>query len=133
MRRTLDTNICSYILRRHPVTMLERFAALTRADVWLSAIVAAELRVGAEKLGSARFSAAVEQWLSGFELRPWPSEAAHHYARIRAILERLGTPIGGMDLLIAAHALSEESVLVTGNVGEFQRVPGLAMEAWPMD
>lgn len=113
--------------------MLERFAALSRADVWLSAIVAAELRFGAEKLGSMRFAATIEQWLSGFELRPWPPEAAHHYARIRATLERLGTPIGGMDLLIAAHALSEESVLVTGNVDEFQRVPGLAMEAWPMD
>lgn len=132
MRRTLDTNICSYILRRHPASMIERFAELDRGQLWLSAIVAAELRFGAAKLASTRFSAAVEAWLAGFEVRPWPLEATPHYANIRAALERTGKTIGGMDLLIAAHAMAEDSVVVTNNAREFLRVPGLAVEEWTL-
>ena len=133
MQRTLDTNICSYVLRRHPQAMLDRFAALSPSQTWLSAIVAAELRFGAAKLGSTAFAAAVEQWLSGFELRPWPLDATHQYARIRAALQKAGQPIGGIDLMIAAHALSEDSVLITNNAREFQRVPSLAIEIWSLD
>lgn len=132
MRRTLDTNICSYILRRHPVGMIERFAALDRQQLWLSAIVAAELRFGAAKLASPKFSAAVEAWLAGFDVRPWPVEAAHHYAQLRAALERAGKPVGGMDMLIAAHAMAEDSVVITNNAREFHRVPGLAVEEWAL-
>jgi tRNA(fMet)-specific endonuclease VapC len=132
MRLTLDTNICSYILRRHPVAMVERFVGLERGQLWLSAIVAAELRFGATKLASARFSASVEAWLAGFDVRPWPVEATHRYADIRAALERSGKIIGGMDLLIAAHAIAEDSVLVTNNAREFLRVPGLAVQEWAL-
>ena len=131
MRRTLDTNICSYILRRHPASLIERFAGVDRGQLWLSAIVAAELRFGAAKLASTRFSAAVESWLAGFDALPWPLEATAHYARTRAALEA-GTSIGGMDLLIAAHAMAEDSVLVTNNAREFLRVPGLAVEEWSL-
>ncbi|MBU3694044.1 MAG: type II toxin-antitoxin system VapC family toxin [Rhodocyclaceae bacterium] len=130
MQRTLDTNICSYILRRHPPDMLARFASLKPGEVWLSAIVAAELRFGATKLAAPRLVAAVEQWLAGFELRPWPLEASHRYAETRAALECAGQVIGNMDLMIAAHALAEDSVVVTSNAAEFQRVPGLAVEFW---
>lgn len=133
MRRTLDTNICSYVLRRHPASMLERFASLDRGQVWLSAIVAAELRFGAAKLASIRFSAAVEAWLAGFDVRPWPAEATRHYANVRTALERAGQPIGNMDLLIAAHAMAEDSVVVTNNALEFLRVPGLAVEEWSLE
>ena len=63
-------------------------------------------------------------------MRPWPLEATQHYAQIRSTLERAGTPIGGMDLMIAAHALAEDSVVVTNNAREFHRVPGLAVEEW---
>jgi len=133
MRRALDTNICSYVLRRRPVSMVERFAGLDRGQLWLSAIVAAELRFGATKLGSVRFSGAVEAWLVGFDVRPWPAEATQHYANIRAALERTGQPIGGMDLLIAAHAMAQDSVLVTNNAREFLRVPGLAVEEWDLN
>ena len=133
MRQTLDTNICSYILRRHPASMIERFANLDRSQVWLSAMVAAELRFGAAKLASSRFSAAVEGWLAGFEVRSWPVDASLHYANIRAALERTGQVIGGMDLLIAAHALAEDSVLVTNNAREFLRVPGLSVQEWALD
>lgn len=132
MRRTLDTNICSYILRSHPAGMIARFATLDREQLWLSAIVAAELRFGAAKLGAPRFQAAVEAWLVGFDVRPWPLEATHHYAQIRTALERAGKPIGGMDLMIAAHALAEDSVIITNNAREFHRVPGLAVEEWAM-
>jgi tRNA(fMet)-specific endonuclease VapC len=113
--------------------MLERFASLRRDEVWLSAIVAAELRFGAAKLAAPRFQAAVESWLAGFELRPWPLEATHHYAQIRAALERSGRPVGGIDLLIAAHALAEDSVVITRNAREFERVPGLAIEVWAVE
>jgi tRNA(fMet)-specific endonuclease VapC len=130
MLRTLDTNICSYILRRHPVDMIERFALLDRRTLWLSVVVAAELRFGAAKLSSPRFQSAIEAWLAGFDVRPWPLAATHHYASIRAALERSGRPIGGMDLMIAAHAMAEDSVVVTNNAREFHRVPGLAVEEW---
>lgn len=133
MRRTLDTNICSYILRRHPQAMIERFATLDRSQLWLSAIVAAELRFGAAKLGMPRFQAAVEAWLTGFDVQALPLEATHHYAQIRSALERAGKPIGGMDLMIAAHALAQDSVVITNNAREFHRVPGLAVEEWALD
>jgi tRNA(fMet)-specific endonuclease VapC len=113
--------------------MIERFATLDREQLWLSAIVAAELRFGASKLGVPRFQSAVEAWLTGFDVRPWPLNATHHYAQIRASLERSGKPIGGMDLMIAAHVLAEDSVLITNNASEFHRVPGLAVEQWAMD
>jgi tRNA(fMet)-specific endonuclease VapC len=132
MRRTLDTNICSYVLRRHPAAILERFAGLARDQLWLSAIVAAELRFGAAKLASPRFSSAVESWIAGFDVQPWPLAATHHYAQTRAALERTGQPIGGMDLMIAAHAMAEDSVVVTNNAREFLRVPGLAVEEWAL-
>ncbi|RZS52206.1 hypothetical protein EV685_3397 [Sphaerotilus mobilis] len=71
-------------------------------------------------------------WLSGFELHPWPLEATHHCASVRTALEQAGRPIGGMDLMIAAHALAEDSVLITNNAREFHRVPGLAVEEWAL-
>ena len=132
MRRTLDTNICSYILRRHPASMIERFATLERSQLWLSAVVAAELRFGAVKLASPRFSAAVESWLAGFDVRPWPLDATHHYAQMRAAMERAGQPVGAMDMLIAAHTMAEDSVIITNNAREFHRVPGLAVEEWTL-
>lgn len=68
------------------------------------------------KLGAAKFAAAIEAWLAGFDLRAWPLEATHEYARVRAALERQGQPIGNMDLMIAAHALAEDSVIITNNL-----------------
>jgi tRNA(fMet)-specific endonuclease VapC len=113
--------------------MVQRFHQLQADQLWLSAIVAAELRFGALKLGSTRFQGAVEAWLSGFELRPWPLEATHHYARLRSELERKGTPVGNLDLMIAAHALAEDSVVITNNAREFHRIPGVAVEEWRLD
>jgi len=133
MNRTLDTNICSYILRRQPQEMIERFTLLDRNQLWISAIVAAELRFGAIKRTSTKLQTAVEAWLAGFDVRPWPLDATHHYAQIRASLETRGKLIGNMDLMIAAHAMAEDSVVVTNNAQEFHRVPGLAVEEWAID
>jgi tRNA(fMet)-specific endonuclease VapC len=132
LRRTLDTNICSYVLRRHPPPMVLRFQELNRDQLWLSAIVAAELRFGAAKLGSDRFSGVVEAWLAGFEQLTWPLEATHHYARMRCELERIGRPVGNLDLMIAAHALAEDSVVITNNARDFLRIPGVAVEEWTL-
>ena len=132
MNRTLDTNICSYILRKRPPIMIERFSRLNRDGLWLSVVVAAELRYGAVKLGQPRFQSAVEAWLAGFELRDWSSDASHHYAILRASLENSGKPIGSMDMMIAAHALAHDSALITNNAREFHRVPGLAVEEWDL-
>lgn len=130
MLRTLDTNICSYILRKRPESLVQRFSALDVGDVWISVIVAAELRFGAAKLGSDGFTAVIEGWLAGFEVRPWPVEASSYYAQVRQSLDSQGQPIGNMDLMIAAHALAEDSVVITNNAREFHRVPGLAVEEW---
>lgn len=104
------------------------FATLDRDQLWLSAIVEAELRFDAVKLGSQRFATAVEAWLAGFDVRHWPLEASHHYAQIRATLESTGKPIGSMDMMIAAHALAEDSVVITNNARECHRVLGMAVE-----
>jgi tRNA(fMet)-specific endonuclease VapC len=128
--RTLDTNICSYLLRRHPESVVARFSGIRADEIFLSSIVVAELRYGAEKLGSARFGSVLEEWLSAFTIQPWPEPASRIYAHLRADLERKGSPIGNMDLLIAAHALAEYAVLVSNNTREFERVPGLKLENW---
>ena len=133
MKRTLDTNICSYILRRQPQEMIQRFATLDRNQLWISAIVAAELRFGALRRASTKLQTAVEAYLAGFDVRPWPLEATHQYAQIRASLETRGNLIGNMDLMIAAHAMAEDSVVVTNNAREFHRVPSLAVEQWTID
>ncbi len=95
-------------------------------------MVAAELRFGARKLNSPKFYSAVETWLAGFHILPWPVEASHSYAQVRNELESIGQPIGSMDLMIASHALAEDSVLITNNAREFLKVPGLAVEEWQL-
>jgi len=126
----LDTNVCSYLLRAQPRQAIERIGSLPIDELSLSALVAAELRFGAAKRQSPSLTDSIERFLRGIAVRPWPVEASKHYAEIRAELERTGQPIGGMDLLIAAHALAEGATLVTNNVREFERVPNLLIEAW---
>ena len=128
--RTLDTNTCSYILRRRTPHVIAHFTNLESQDLFLSAVVVAELRYGVAKLESDKFTGYLENWLNLFDLRPWPIGAPSLYANLRRELERQGTPIGGMDLMIAAHALAENAVLVTNNLREFSRVPNLRLENW---
>ncbi|MCZ2104203.1 MAG: type II toxin-antitoxin system VapC family toxin [Comamonadaceae bacterium] len=130
LRYLLDTNIVIYVLKRRPVEVLSTFNA--QADrMAISSITLAELVHGAEK--SSRVSEnlrVVEDFCSRIEVLPYAGKAAQHYGAIRAALERLGQPIGVNDLHIAGHARSEGLVLVTNNVSEFARVPGLEVENW---
>lgn len=126
----LDTNICSYLLRQRPAHVLARFYAAPLDELRLSAIVAAELRYGAIRLNSQKFSEQLEKWLSLQQILPWPNRATFIYGRIRVDLEKQGMTIGNMDLLIAAHAIAEDAILVTNNIREFQRVAGLKLENW---
>lgn len=127
---TLDTNICSYILRRHPESVLAPLSRVKPEQVYISAIVAAELRYGVHKRRSQRLAELLEQWMSGIAVRAWTDDASRQYATLRCVLEEQGTPIGHVDLQIAAHALAERAVLVTNNQQEFARVPGLSTENW---
>ncbi|MFA9202474.1 MAG: type II toxin-antitoxin system VapC family toxin [Flavobacteriales bacterium] len=129
MIKMLDTNICSYILRRHP-TVLAHLQSQDFSQIVLSSVVAAELRYGAQKSSRPNLHAQVEEWLSVLPILAWDDAATHCYAVIRVALEQQGRPIGGMDLMIAAHALAENAVLVTHNTREFARVEGLLLEDW---
>lgn len=128
--KMLDTNVCSYLLREQPRVALERMGSMPMDTLAVSALVAAELRFGAAKRRSPSLSAGIERFLGGIHVRPWPVAASTHYAHIRAALERIGQPIGNMDLLIASHALAENATLLTNNVAEFMRVPDLQIEPW---
>lgn len=127
----LDTDICIYAINRRNPGTLARLRGLQAGDVGISAVTYAELRFGVEN--SARPDSnlvALERFLLPLEVLAFDAEAARHYGRIRAILKRAGTLIGGNDLLIAAHALSVGATLVTNNAREFNRVKGLHVEQW---
>lgn len=126
----LDTNIVIYILKRRPIEVLDRFNEC--ADrMAISVITLSELYHGAQK--SARLSQnlkAIEEFVSLLEVLPYTAKASQHYGSIKAMLEKIGQPIGVNDLHIAAHARSEGLTVVTNNVSEFARVPGLLVENW---
>ena len=131
MRYLLDTNICIQIIRRKPSELLARLTALPMGDVGLSTITAAELHVGVQKSRDpARNAEALTLFLLPLEIASFDYAAAEAYGRIRAALESAGTPIGPLDTLIAGHAASLDVILVTDNVAEFSRVPGLRIENW---
>jgi len=93
-------------------------------------MTAAELRFGAEKAGRPKLTELVEAYLDRLAILDWTNEVSAYYARIRAQLERSGRPIGNMDLLIASHAVSQGSTLVTNNLKHFSSVSGLNVEVW---
>ena len=131
MKVMLDTNICIYIIKQKPRSVLERFAAFPVGDLGISVITLAELEYGASKSSEPdRNREALEQFVSPLEIAVLDRLATSVYGRIRALLEKRGRPIGSMDLLIAAHALSLNVRLVTNNMREFKRVPGLRVENW---
>ncbi len=127
----LDTNICIYIINERSKAALQALRARGGSDVALSAIALAELEHGVAKSAAAeRNRVALRHFLAPFEIVPFDDTAAQHYGDIRAGLEQRGTPIGAIDLFIAAHARSAGATLVTNNVREFKRVPDLAVENW---
>ncbi|HDD53650.1 MAG TPA: type II toxin-antitoxin system VapC family toxin [Thermosulfidibacter takaii] len=131
MRYLLDTNICIYIIKKRPTEVLERLVSLDPEEVGVSSITVAELEYGVAKSSRPRQNReALLNFLAPLQILAFDDQAAQHYGKIRAYLERKGQTIGAMDLLIAAHARSLSLTLVTNNEKEFSRVPGLTVENW---
>jgi tRNA(fMet)-specific endonuclease VapC len=129
-RFLLDTNILSDLVRRPRGQVAKYIEREGERSVCTSIVIAAELRFGAHKLGSARLARQLEAILGAIEILPLEEPADLHYASIRWTLEQRGEFIGPNDLLIAAHALALEYTLVTANEREFSRVPGLQVANW---
>lgn len=131
MQYLLDTNICIYIARRRPPQVLSRLQRLRPGDVAMSVITYLELAYGAAKSQHPEANLTrIDQLRLLIPVLPLEPSVGLHYGRLRAGLEKSGRPIGAYDLLIAAHALSLGLILVTNNVREFSRVPGLRIENW---
>lgn len=129
-RFLLDTDMLSQLIRAPQGAVARRLVAAGEGNVFTSAVVACELRYGARKKGSQGLTERVEQLLASLEVAALEPGVDRVYAEIRCALESEGRPIGANDLLIAAHALEQEAVLVSGNVGEFRRVKGLEVQDW---
>lgn len=131
MKVMLDTNICIYVIKQHPQSVLQRFRFFPVGDIGISAITLAELEYGAARSGRPKTNReALEEFISALDVAAFDRQATEAYGKVRAVLEKKGRPIGAMDLLIAAHALSLGVRLVTNNEREFRRVPGLRVENW---
>jgi tRNA(fMet)-specific endonuclease VapC len=130
MRYLLDTNTLSDLIRHPQGRVAEQIRRIGESEVCTSIIVAAELRFGAAKRGSARLTQQLETVLSVLDVVPFEQPADEAYGAIRAQLELAGMPIGGNDLLIAAHATALGCTVVTDNEREFGRVDGLVCENW---
>lgn len=126
----LDTNIVSSIIRQPDGSAAQRLRRQASGTTCMSIVTLAELRFGAARVASVRISNKIDQLLELVPALPLETPAEDRYAEIRTELQRLGTPIGGNDLLIAAHALALDLPLVTANLGEFSRVPDLRLENW---
>jgi tRNA(fMet)-specific endonuclease VapC len=130
-RFMLDTDTCSYIMKRSSRAVLTRLQAVPVADVCISVITKSELLYGVEVSPRRMQDAtALRAFLAYLEVLGFPDDAAAHYAQIRAELKRRGQMIGANDLFIAAHARSLGLRLVTNNTAEFRRVKGLKLENW---
>ena len=130
MRYLLDTNICIYVINERPPAVLARFLEHESDGIGISVITASELFWGVRKSGSRRNADALERFLAPLTVADYDLAAARAYGEVRAGLERKGTPIGPLDLQIAAHALALQVTLVSNDLREFKRVPGLKLDNW---
>ena len=131
MKYLLDTNICIYIMNRRPLNVIRKFKEYDIGDIGVSSITVSELYYGAQKSNRPEKNLQrLFDFLLPFEILSYDEIAASAYGSLRAALERRGELIGPLDMLIAAHALSQNLILVSNNVREFQRVPGLRIENW---
>jgi tRNA(fMet)-specific endonuclease VapC len=131
MNYLLDTNICIYLIKRQPPQVLARFQQRVPGDIGISTVSLAELEYGAAKSRfPERNRQALEQFILPLLICNFNADAAAAYGLLRTQLERAGMPIGPLDLMIAAHALSLNVTLVTHNIREFERVAGLRVETW---
>ena len=131
MKYLLDTNICIALIRQKPAALIQRLTSHQPGDAGISSITLAELSHGVEKSARPEQNmSALEQFLLPLDLADFDLNAALAYGKIRADLERTGQLIGSMDMLIAAHAVSLDAIMVTNNMQGFQRVKGLFVEDW---
>ena len=130
MKYLLDTDICIYLINERPRKVLARFRRHAVGDIGVSTVTVSELAWGVAKTGSARNRAALDAFLLPIEIAAYDLAAALRYGEVRAALAKRGRPIGPLDTMIAAHALSLGATLVTNNLREFGRVPDMAVENW---
>ena len=131
MRYMLDTNICIYVIKHKPETVFQKLQNINPEDVCISSVTYAELVHGVEKSAAVEKNRlALSMLLANMEILDFDVDAADCYGKIRAGLERKGTPIGPLDMMIAAHAQSLGYTVVTNNVKEFSRVSALQIENW---
>ena len=131
MNYLIDTNICIYIMNRRPQAVIERFRHFRPGDIGISSVTVSELRYGVAKSTRPEANAArLNAFLTPFAVLAYDDAAADVYGGLRCFLEKLGTPIGPLDMMIAAHALSLGATLVTNNEKEFRRVQRLNVENW---
>jgi tRNA(fMet)-specific endonuclease VapC len=127
----LDTNTCIYIIKQKPVQVLERLRNTKVSQIGISSITMSELAYGVHKSTKPEQNQmALAQFAAPLEILAYDAKAVQVYGALRAHLEKQGTPIGALDMLIAAHALSESCFLITNNEKEFARVPALKVENW---
>ena len=127
----LDINICIYIIKKKPTHVIERFSQTRISQIGISSITLSELEYGVAKSSKPdQNQFALAQFLAPLEISSYGDEAAQQYGRLRALLEKQGTPIGSLDMLISAHVLSINCILVTNNEKEFNRVPNLKIDNW---
>ncbi len=131
MKYMLDTNFCVYLIKKKPENVLVNLRLNMDDGVAISAITLAELMHGVESSSyPEKNTLALNQFLSIVDILPFDDEAAAEYGKICTMLRRQGTPIGVMDVLIAAHAKAKGLIIVTNHVREFERVEGLRLENW---
>ena len=131
MRYLLDTDTASYSIRGSSSALDARLAKVAARDMAISVITRAELLFGLEKRGNPRgLARVVHAFLDRMTILPWDNAAADAFAKVRAQLERQGTPIGFADTLIGAHAVALKATLVTNNLKHFQNVTDLTLENW---
>ena len=131
MRYMLDTNICIYVIKHKLVTVFQKLQNINPEDVCISSVTYAELVHGVEKSAAVEKNRlALSMLLANMEILDFDVDAADCYGKIRAALEKKGTPIGPLDMMIAAHAQSLGYTVVTNNVKEFSRVSALRIENW---
>jgi tRNA(fMet)-specific endonuclease VapC len=131
MEFMLDTNTCIYIIKRTPPDVIRRFKRTAISKIGISSITLSELLYGVSKSSRPEQNLmALTQFLAPLEILSYGDEAAQCYGSLRAHLEKQGTPLGSLDMLIAAHALSTNCTLITNNKREFSRIPNLKIDNW---
>ena len=131
MRYMLDTNICVYLIRKKPISVIHRLQALKISDVCVSSVTLAELEYGVAKSRQPEQNRwAFTEFLAPLDIMVFDDSAAREYGILRFDLERSGKTVGAMDMLIAAHALSMDMTLVTNDASEFRQIEALPMENW---